>query len=168
MTRWLPLALVPLLLAGCNPVATPSLETGNGGPGVDVSRYELKTEPATGMGVAEVRKSKETDVVVAGRIGGTAEPIGKTSAIFHLADLKLPITEGCDTPWDFCEVPDKELKASRITVKLVDENGKTVPASVAELFKVKPLSVVVVKGKAQRDDYGNVTVLATGIYVRER
>ena len=35
-----------------------------------------------------------------------------------------------------------------------------------ELLSVKELSTVVVKGKAQRDDSGNLTVLASGVYVK--
>ena len=36
-----------------------------------------------------------------------------------------------------------------------------------KLLDVKELSTVVVQGKAQRDDAGNLTVLATGVYVKK-
>lgn len=39
-------------------------------------------------------------------------------------------------------------------------------ADARELLKVKELSTVVVKGKAQRDDAGNLTILASGVYVK--
>lgn len=39
-------------------------------------------------------------------------------------------------------------------------------ADARELLKIKELSTVVVKGKARRDDAGNLTVLATGIHVK--
>ena len=52
-------------------------------------------------------------------------------------------------------------------VKVVDENGSLVKADARELLKVKELSTVVVKGKAQRDEAGNLTVLASGVYVKK-
>ena len=51
-------------------------------------------------------------------------------------------------------------------VKVVDENGQLVKAGAKALLHVMELSTVVVSGKAQRDDAGNLTVLATGVYVR--
>ena len=38
-------------------------------------------------------------------------------------------------------------------------------ADARELLKVQELSTVVVRGKAQRDESGNLTVLANGVYV---
>lgn len=35
------------------------------------------------------------------------------------------------------------------------------------LLKVKELSTVIVKGKAQRDAAGNLTVLASGVFVKK-
>ena len=51
-------------------------------------------------------------------------------------------------------------------VKFVDENGKSVETDARELLGVKELQTVVVTGKAQRDDAGNLTVLASGLFVR--
>jgi len=164
--RWFSIGILPLmLLVGCNPVGTPSLgETSN----MEGSKYQLKEDPKGAMSVIEARISKETDVVVVGRIGGDSKPLNPGKAIATLIDLKFPVTDECESPWDFCEVPDKQRKAAVLTVKLVDETGKPVASSLGNLFGVKPLSVIVVKGKAQRDEYGNVVVLATGVYVREK
>ena len=52
-------------------------------------------------------------------------------------------------------------------IKVVDENGDPVQADARELLKVKELSTVVIKGKAKRDDAGNLTVLASGVYVKK-
>ncbi len=40
-------------------------------------------------------------------------------------------------------------------------------ADARELLKVTELATVVVKGKAQRDDAGNLTILASGVYVKK-
>ena len=36
------------------------------------------------------------------------------------------------------------------------------------MLGVQELSTIVVKGKAQRDDAGNLTVLASGIFVKQK
>jgi len=41
-----------------------------------------------------------------------------------------------------------------------------VKADARELLKVKELSTVVIKGKARRDDAGNLTILASGVFVK--
>ncbi len=74
--------------------------------------------------------------------------------------------EGCETPWDFCELPKKEVAAARLNVKFVDADGKTLKGGAREMFGIKELSTVVVKGKVSRDDKENVVVVATGIFVR--
>ena len=40
-------------------------------------------------------------------------------------------------------------------------------ADARELLNVKEMSTVVVKGKAQRDEAGNLTILASGVYVKK-
>ena len=39
-------------------------------------------------------------------------------------------------------------------------------ADAKELLNVKELTTVVIKGKAQRDEAGNLTILATGVFVK--
>ena len=70
-------------------------------------------------------------------------------------------------PWDYCcETP--KLKTSTALVKVVDDGGDVVKADAKQLLGVRELSTVVVKGKAQRDDAGNLTVLATTIFVKTK
>lgn len=132
-------------------------------------KYLLADEPAAASGVIGVRRdSKDGDeVIVAGQIGGSTAPFTEGRASFLLVDDTLKASDDCDCPWDFCGVPKKELVAGRISVKFV-ENGKTVPQDAREMFGVKELSKVVVKGKVQRDDNGNVVVVAGGVFVRSK
>ena len=51
-------------------------------------------------------------------------------------------------------------------IKFVDEQGVLVRADARELFRVKELQTVVICGRAKRDDAGNLTVLANGVFVR--
>ncbi len=52
-------------------------------------------------------------------------------------------------------------------VKVVDTSGKTVATDARKLLGLKELQTVVVRGKAKRDEIGNLTVLADGIFVRK-
>ena len=52
------------------------------------------------------------------------------------------------------------------SIKVVDEAGELVKHDAKGLLSVKELSTVVVEGKAQRDAAGNLTVLASGVFVK--
>lgn len=131
-------------------------------------KFLLAAEPAGAKGVIDTRKyAKDGDeVTVSGQVGGSTKPFTEGRASFLIVDPSLKVTEGCDTPWDFCELPKKEVAAARLSVKLVDAEGKTLKAGAREMFGIKELSQVVVKGKVSRDDQDNVIVVATGVHVR--
>ena len=60
----------------------------------------------------------------------------------------------------------KELAGFTALVKFLDDEGRPVAADARKLFGVSEQDMVVVRGRAQRDDGGNLTILADGIYVR--
>src|SRR5262245_21474256 len=124
----------------------------------DGKQYLLTAEPPGARGVIDVRKyAKDGDeVVVAGRVGGSSKPFTASRASFLIVDPSLKPTAECDTPWDFCEYPKAEVAAARLNVKFVDADGKTFRGGARELFGIKELSGVVVKGKVSRDDKDNV------------
>ncbi len=128
----------------------------------------LPSEPAGAKGVAAVRKeAKDGDeVVVVGRVGGSTTPFTEGRASFLIVDPTLKPTAECECPWDYCEVPKKELADARLLVKFEDGAGKTRSTGARELFGIQELSTVVVQGKVRRDDKDNVVVLATRLYVR--
>ena len=136
------------------------------------SPYRLTTEPSDPKGVKAARASAKNDeeVNLVGRIGGDVDPWVAGQAAFMLVDSALkPCNEndddGCTTPWDYCCDTDV-LPASKAMVKVVDASGKTVAVDAKKLLGVKELQTVVVRGRAKRDDAGNLTVLASGIFVR--
>lgn len=133
------------------------------------SKYLLSSEPHGAEGVLAVREQvKDGDsVAIVGRVGGEEKPWVDGLAAFTIVDPSLqPCTEGCETPWDYCCDTDVLPKASA-TVKFVDSRGQVVAKDARQLFGIKELATVVVKGRAKRDDVGNLTVLADGIYVRQ-
>lgn len=141
-------------------------------PSAQGAAYRLSQEPSDAKGVKEVRESAEDGqpVVVEGRIGGDTNPWVAGQAAFLVVDKSLkPCNEkdddACETPWDYCCDTDV-LPQSKAMVKILDENGKPLATDARELLGVKELQTVVVRGKAKRDEAGNLTVLADGVFVR--
>jgi hypothetical protein len=141
--------------------------------GIDASKYVLSAEPEGAQDVIAARESAKDDeeVVVLGRIGGGANPWVEGRAAFSIVDPSVKACsdvpgDNCPVPWDYCCETDKLPTASAL-VTVVDENGDVVKADARPLLNVKELSTVVVKGKAKRDEAGNLTVLASGVYVKQ-
>jgi hypothetical protein len=130
----------------------------------------LASEPAGAEGVKSVRgKAKDNDeVTVVGRVGGDAKPWVEGAAAFMIVDPEMkpcPEDEGCPTPWDYC--CDLDLLAKmKALVKIVDSQGRTVAVDARKLLGIKELQMVVARGRAKRDEAGNLTVLADGVFVK--
>ena len=108
-------------------------------------------------------------MTITGRIGGDVDPWVKGRATFLIADHSLKACsenegDNCPTPWDFC--CEAGIAESKATVKIVDDAGETVPTDARELLGVKELATVTIRGQAKRDEAGNLTVLATKVYVK--
>ncbi|MCC7336291.1 MAG: hypothetical protein IT422_14475 [Pirellulaceae bacterium] len=171
MRMLLCLAMVGLgaMSVGCesSEVASES-QVGTETPG---SQFVLDTEPDGALAVGEARQAIEDgqDVTLVGLIGGSSEPFVDGLAAFTIVDAKVPYCaadEGCPTPWDYC-CESEAVKDNIATIKIVDESGSPVAADARELLHVKELSTVVVKGKAKRDDLGNLTVASSEVFVRQ-
>lgn len=136
------------------------------------SNVLLTSEPAGAKEVIDARKSAQNDeeVVLVGRIGGSENPWVDGRAVFSIVDNSLKSCsdipgDGCEKPWDYCCETDK-LPTSMALIKVVDDKGTLIKEDARKLLNLKELQTVVVKGKAQRDDAGNLTVFANGIFVR--
>lgn len=142
-------------------------------PSIDGSQFLLTSEPEESKDVIYVRENANDgdDIVIVGRIGGSENPWIDGRAAFSIVDGSLQACSDipgdlCEKPWDYCcETP--KLPAATALVKVVDEVGEVVKADAKGLLNVEELSTVVIKGKAKRDDAGNLTVLASGVYVKK-
>lgn len=135
------------------------------------SAYIASSEPQGAVAVGDARHSAkdEQEIVLVGRIGGSAAPFVDGVAAFTIVDSKVPhctAEEGCPTPWDYCCEQD-QVKDNIAVVKVVDAQGKPVSQDARALLGVKELSTVVVRGKAKRDADGNLALLADQVYVKE-
>lgn len=169
LRRSLQVFVVGLSAVGCGRVSDSPAE-GSRGEAASIANtsYRLTSEPPGAQDVTLARSSAKEDeeVVVVGRIGGDANPWIDGTAAFTITDLSLkPCEDGCGTPWDYCCDLDL-LPKSRAMVKVVDTEGSVVATESRQLLGVKELQTVVVRGKAKRDEAGNLTVLANGIFVR--
>jgi hypothetical protein len=168
---FLSLIVVAAGLSGCG-TSGDSSKPNAGSPPTPDPRFVLTEEPADAKTVITARQdTKDGDeVTITGRIGGDVDPWVKGRASFLIVDPSLvPCSERpgdtCTTPWDYCCDTDR-LAASKATVKFVDEAGQTLPTDARELLGVKELERVTIRGKAKRDEAGNLTVLASGIYIK--
>jgi hypothetical protein len=156
-------------LAGCG---TAPNAPNAAGPSAEGAAYRLASEPAGAKGVKQVRADAkdEDEITVVGRIGGDTNPWIEGQAAFLVVDTALkPCNEkdddACPTPWDYCCDSDT-LPASKALVKVVGADGKPVAVDARKLLGLKELQTVVVHGRAKRDETGNLTVLADGVFVR--
>jgi hypothetical protein len=161
------LVVAALTIAGCARPGDPAAQGGPASPsGAD---YLLAEKPADAQPVGAARQSEDggEEVAVEGRIGGSEAPFVDGIAAFTIVDPAVPYCmpeEGCPTPWDYCCQTDK-LKDNSALVKIVGPDGRPLAQDARDLLGVKELARVVVRGKAQRDANGNMTVLAEKVHV---
>ena len=160
---------VLLLGTGCDPSAETAVPAANA---VDGTQYLLPAEPADSQDVIATRTSSrdQDPVVVVGRIGGSANPWVKGRAAFSIVDSSLKACsdipgDKCRAPWDYCCETDKLVEATAL-VKIVDQQGQLLRTDARQLLDLAELQTVVVRGTAERDDAGNLTILASGVFVR--
>lgn len=171
MRTWNLLVLPCILIGlGCQPSANPVASNSNNASAANA--YRLSEEPTDAKDVSAAKESVKNDdeVTLVGRIGGDVKPFVKGVSAFTIVDRSLkPCNEqdddACETPWDYCCDTDL-LPAARATIKIVGADGKPIAKDARDLLGVKELQTVVVRGKAVRDEAGNLTVLASGVYVR--
>ena len=154
---------VSFCLLGCNGsdrTETPSAS----------SLYVATTEPTGAIPVGNARQTAKTNeqITLVGHIGGSDKPFVDGVAAFTIVDPKVAYcaaAEGCPTPWDYC-CQQNEVKENIATIKVVDANGKLVSQDAKKLLGVKELSLVVAEGTTQRDEEGNLVLLATKVFLK--
>ncbi len=127
----------------------------------------LNADPRTPVAVKQAKEEgRGEEVVVVGRISN----IVKGLATFNLVDESLPRCgpgnmPECKTPWDYCCEPPDVRAAATLTVEARGPNGRVRAGAMPSL---RLLDLVAVRGKVEKDEHGNVTVVATGWFRRER
>jgi hypothetical protein len=170
---WVVLAGAAVVTAGCSQ-GQPGHDGGRPGPAAlaEGKKYLLESEPPGAKGVLETRKEARDgdEILMVGHIAGSKKPFVEGRASFSVLDLSIkpcPADEGCPTPWDCCCTPPDQLRAATVQVRFAGDDGKTLGVGAKDLLGVKESMVVVVKGKASRDEQGNLTVIASGLFPRK-
>jgi hypothetical protein len=136
------------------------------------SKYLLSNEPDGAIGVIAARAAAHDGdpIVVVGRIGGIANPWIDGRAAFMLLDASIKLVpEGTESKagamctGDCCA---SERARNMTLVKLVDENGRLLTVDARQLLGVNANDLVVIRGKTNKDDSGNLIVLANGVFIR--
>lgn len=164
------LALLIVVIAGCAKPTTAPVSSYDG------SKFMLPSEPDGAQNVIAAKESAkdEQQIVVLGRIGGNVNPWVEDRAAFFIVDSSLLAcsddkedgeTCSCQTPWDYC--CESDLPAAMTLVKFVEPDGTIVKHDARQIFDLSELQTVVVKGTAQRDEAGNLTILANGMFVQK-
>lgn len=162
-----------VLATGCSQESSTTTTDGATATAIDGSRFLLTAEPAESATVIEAREQTKDgeDVVLVGRIGGSANPWVEGRAAFTVVDPTLKACsdipgDECKIPWDYCCETHK-LPGATALVTFAGDDGRPLKADARDLLSLKELQTVIVRGKAERDEAGNLTVLATGLFVRE-
>lgn len=162
------------IFTGCshddpNPTSSPETKLAATAEG---ERYLLTNEPGHAMDVIQVRTetADNDEVVIVGRIGGSDTPWVEGRAAFSIVDRALEACgdrtdDHCPLPWDYCCELER-LPTSKALIKVIDQDGQLVKTDARDLLGVTELQTVIVQGKASRDDADNLTILATGLYLK--
>lgn len=132
--------------------------------------YYLAAEPSGALDVAAARTKAEAGktLAVRGVIGGSERPFVEGLAVFTLVDPALASCvgdgTGCETPWDYCCVDSGALVAGSLTVEFRDSAGP-IATDARGFHGLDHLSSVVVEGRSELDDRGNLTLVASGLHI---
>ena len=169
---WILLAVSPwVVLTGCgggSTAATASREASAPVAALDPDLV-LTEEPAEVRSVSEVREQGQhgDEVVVAGWIGGSLEPVINGRAAFTMVDLRLPAPECTTKPYSYCCMAKEALLPNLIMVKFVDEDGRTILKDARGLLGIQEGSVVVVRGRIECSEDGVVNcIVADALFNR--
>ena len=168
------LAAIVSLAAGCGTSASTSPGSAQGSvteAAINGDKYLLAEEPDDAVGVIEARETANNGdpLVIVGRIGGSDKPWVEGRAAFMLLDASMAVvangTESAEGEVCLEDCCADERAECTTLVKVVD-NGTLVAADSRQLLGLKENDFVVVRGKASKDESGNFTVLADGVFVR--
>ncbi|MDG1070164.1 MAG: hypothetical protein P8P32_01030 [Akkermansiaceae bacterium] len=135
----------------------------------------LASTPEKAIDIADLRKSAQAGdtVTFTGNVIGSEPVFMDGRAVMIMGDPKkitscnlIPGDE-CETPWDVCCDDPDVIKASIVTVQVVDDAGKPLKTGLKGLGGMKELSALTVTGEvAEGSNKDNMLVNATGIFVQ--
>jgi hypothetical protein len=135
----------------------------------------LSRGPAQGPHVtaAKAAARQGEEIVIVGRIGGSATPFLADRAVFTIVDPALVSCadmsdpDHCRTPWDYCCEDRAKMRAGTATVEVADADGSALRIPLQGAGGLEPLATVAVTGTVtERNDAGLLVIRARKIEVR--
>lgn len=152
-------------------------DNASGGSSATLESVLLESPPANAIAISGMRKTANPgdEVTFSGTLIGSKSIFMENRAVMVMGDpekitaCNLIPGDGCETPWDVCCDDPDVIKASIVTVQVVDENGKPLKSGLKGLGGMEELSAVTVTGiVANSSSASNMLVNATGIYVQPK
>ena len=134
-------------------------------------RFVLAEEPSGAQGILDYRESKPEpgDVSLIGRVGLEQLKWSNQSAMFVITDPSEALDPGhheChDENCPFCKAKGGG-HPSRAIVMLIGDNGQVPAIPARKLLPLEEGQTVVVSGRAEINEQGDLVVHAKGLYVR--
>jgi hypothetical protein len=138
----------------------------------------LAEEPAGAIGILDFRDEtaaesgdeplQPREVVLLGKIGGGQPTWSPDSAEFMLIDPSFELEAGhqcTDGNCPFCKGKDEKDKAQAL-VSLVASDGRVPAVDARKLLPLEEGQIVIVRGQAEVNSLGVLTVRATGLSFR--
>ena len=160
--KFLATSVCLVLLAGCTQQSQISAEG---------ERFVLADEPAGAQGILDYRESKPEagEVSLIGRVGLETLKWSNQSAMFVITDPSEALDPGqhvCnDENCPFCKAKAAG-HPSRAIVMLIGEDGQVPPIAAKKLLPLEDGQTVVVSGRAEINEKGELVLHAKGLYVR--
>lgn len=138
-------------------------------PNPEATKFVRSADPGTALGVVAAKaKGAQEHVVVEGRLHEIVQGL----AILKLMDTELDYcgqideSDKCPTPWDYCCDTKEERLAKSLLVELRGADGR--PLSTPSLPELRLCDLVKVSGRLDKDEHGNLVLVADGYYRAER
>ena len=162
-----------LLIAGCDQGTTGQSDAAKHTRISLPDGLMLDRAPTGVTAISQLKESaKEGDeVVLRAVVGGRVKPIVDNRAVMTVVDASTfnqctNDDDMCESPWDYCCASAEQLKPHLATVQVVDDHGRPLGIDLKSTSRIKPLSVLVVKGNiAPRSDASTLIVNVTGLFV---
>lgn len=149
------------------PASALSTEANNTNP---LDKLVVSTEPTPASSVVETKeKVKDGEEVI---VHGRVKDFVKGYAVLVIADTSMKACvdnteETCPTPWDYCCNPKEKIEKSVATIQLTTDGATPIKTELEGFRGLQRLSsYVTVKGKAKRDEAGNLTIIASNLFIK--
>ncbi|HCC20434.1 MAG TPA: hypothetical protein DEP88_04195 [Verrucomicrobiales bacterium] len=168
------IAIIALVMCACSDKKETSDNTDIPQVKNAISELIIKNPPADAKGIFETRKvALPGDIItIKGKVMGSENPLVNGRAIMLLGDPNILTScdlkpgDACTKPWDVCCDSPEDIKASVLTVQVVDNDGSPVKTGFKGVSGIKELSQLVVTGVvAEGSNKDNLLLNATAIYV---